>query len=83
MFTGKVALLNQRRIADFHRVGNQTITGSEGEIIPQILVTVQVDLTGQVLKARRRDKEVDVRRAVAVAAQLIEQFLRRAVRRQP
>src|SRR5690606_27111435 len=61
-------------------LADQPITGGVGEVVPQVLVTGQVDLGGQVAMARRRNEEVDVRRALAVAAEQVQAFLGRALR---
>ena len=46
VFAVKLTLLNQLTIGDFNRVGNQAIAGGEGKVIPQILITVKVNLAG-------------------------------------
>ncbi len=51
------------------------IAGRVGKVIVQVLVTVEVHLCCQVAMSRRRDEEVDMRRALAVAARLVEQLL--------
>ena len=64
----KIALLDGLAVAHFYRVGNQTVAGSKGKIIPQIFIAAEVNLAGQMLIARGGDEEVNVRRTVAVAA---------------
>ena len=59
--------------------GDQLVTGGVGKIVMQVLITVEVDLSGEVAMIRRRNKEVDMRRTLAMAAQLIEQVLGRTV----
>lgn len=54
---------------------NQLVAGRIGEIVVQVRVAGQVDLRGQVAMPRCGNEEVDMRRALAVPAQLIEQLL--------
>ena len=61
--------------------GDQLVTGGVGKIVMQVLITVEVDLSSEVAMIRRRNKEVNMRRTLAMAAQLIEQVLGRTVRR--
>src|SRR5690606_23754514 len=62
-------------------LAHQAIASGIGEVVPQVLVAGQVDLRGQVTVTWRGDKEVDVRRTLAMTTQQIEAFLGRAVRR--
>jgi hypothetical protein len=71
----------------FHRVGkaahfrDQAVACGEGEVVVQVFVAVDVDLRRQLPIARCGDEEVDVSRTPPVPAELVEQFLRRTVRR--
>jgi hypothetical protein len=64
----KIALRDGLAVGHFYRVGNQTVAGGKGKIIPQVFIAAEVNLAGQMLMARRGDEEVNVRRTVAVAA---------------
>ena len=64
----KVALRDSLAVRHFNRVGNQTVAGGEGKIIPQVFIAAEVDLAGEMFMPRRGDEEVNMRRTVAVAA---------------
>src|SRR3990167_1884341 len=72
--TGGCGVLDELDVAD------QAIAGGVGEVVPQVLLAGQVDLGGQVAVARGGDKEVDMCRALAVAAKQVQAFLGRAIR---
>lgn len=55
---------------------DQIIPGSESEIIVQVLVAVDVDLRRELATARRRHKEMDMCRTLAMATELRQQLLR-------
>ena len=71
----------------FRRVGraahfrDQAIAGGEGEVVVQVFVAVDVDLCCQLAITRCGDEEVDVGRAPPVPTELVEQLLRRTLRR--
>lgn len=58
-------------------VADQTFTGGVGEVVPQVFVTGQIDLRSQVTMTRRRNEEVNVRRALTMTSELIQHFLHR------
>ena len=58
---------------------DQAIAGGEGEVVVQVRIAVDVDLGRQLAVARRRHKEVDMRRAVTVPAKSSQQLLRLTV----
>ena len=62
------ALRDGLAVGHFYRVGNQTVAGSKGKIIPQVFIAAEVDLAGEMFMPRRGDEEVNMRRTVAVAA---------------
>lgn len=53
-------------------VGDEFVAGGVGEVVVQVFVAGQVDLGGQVTMAGGGNEEVDVRRALAVAAEAVE-----------
>ena len=81
MFAFQLTLLNKLAVADFYRIGNQAVAGSEREIIPQVFVAVEIDLAGQMFMTRRGNEEMDMRRTVTVTPQLVKEFLRWPIRR--
>src|ERR1700730_15852551 len=60
---------------------DQAVARGEGEIVVQVFVAIDVDLRRQLSIARCGDEEVDVGRPPSVPAELVEQLLRRALRR--
>src|SRR5690606_22376047 len=60
---------------------HQTVASGVGEVVIHQRITVNIDLRGQLAVARSRHKEVNVRRTVTVAAQLVQQALGRTIRR--
>ncbi|MNJ71048.1 hypothetical protein D3C77_675510 [compost metagenome] len=69
-----------RLALDEHHLAHQPIPRGIGKVIPQVLVPGQVDLRGQVPVPRRRDEEVHMRRALAMAAQQVQALLGRPLR---
>src|SRR5690606_31921785 len=61
--------------------GNQTFPSSVGEVIIDQGVTIDIDLRGELAMAVGGHEEVNMRGTVAMTAELIKQFLRRAIRR--
>src|SRR5471030_3193940 len=74
-------LMNFAGFADPLHGWNQVIACTEREIIVQVLVTVDVDLRGELPIAGRFDEEVDVRGTHAMATHAVHQFFRTAARR--
>src|SRR3954470_19890676 len=64
-----------RFVAVVRHVGDQFIPGSKCEVLVDVLVALDVDLGRKLPESWRRDEEVDMRRALAVAAKQIEQLL--------
>ena len=60
-------------------LGDQLVSGRVGEVVVQIFVPSQIDLRRQVTMARRRDKEMNMRRTLTMAPQLVKQLLGRAI----
>src|SRR5450830_1888655 len=62
-----------RRVLDARDGWHQACTCGKGEVVPQVMVAIDIDLRRQLAVARRTDEEMDVRRTLAVPAQQIEQ----------
>jgi hypothetical protein len=77
----QVACAHFRRVGGAAHFRDQTITRGKGEVVVQVFVAINVDLRRQLPIAQCADEEVDVRGAPSVPAELVEQCLRRPVRR--
>ncbi|VTN08769.1 Uncharacterised protein [Raoultella terrigena] len=45
----ELTLLDKLAIGDFNRVGDQPVAGSKCEVIPQVFIAIEVNLTGALL----------------------------------
>ena len=59
------------RIVDARDRRHQAVAGGKREIVPQIIIAIDIDLRGQLAVVIKTDKEMDVRGALAMAAQQI------------
>src|SRR3546814_6021422 len=73
--------LDAGRVGALDDLADQPVAGGVGEVVVDQRVVSQVDLGGQLAVAVGADEEVDVRRALAVAAERGEQLLGRAAGR--
>ena len=70
--------LVEARLVDLRRLGNaldlrdQVVTGAEGKIVVQVLVTVDIDLGRELAVAGGSDEEVYVRRPIAMTAHRLQ-----------
>src|SRR5665213_360893 len=67
------------RIGDPDHGRNQFLARAEGEVVKEILVALDVELGREVAVAWRLDEEMNVRRALAMTPNPVDQGLRRSV----
>ena len=75
------AITQLGRIRMAGHLGNELVTGCEGEVVVDVRVTLDVDLRRELSVSRRRHHEVDMGRATAVATEQVEELLGRAIGR--
>ena len=77
----QAARTDRGRIGQVPHRGDQPVASRESEVVVKVFVAVYVDLRGQLAVAGCADEEMDMCRAVTVAAELVQQLLGLAIRR--